>query len=217
MGSSWSLCDRYFACDLPGCCNDCSANFPCTRRCICVTTIALFIVGIIVAIIALVVTVGIPPHTPVNRLCLTTSNQTGFLCDDRETCIPVSQVCDTRRNCVNGEDEQKTLCSNVPSSLPGYMIFYCGNRRFWIYADKRCNGFNDCGDCSDEIGACKSILLPFELDELIPGLAALLVSQNDGDASQSSITIVTAFPEAFAEMEYRTAKTGLMNIYVKDE
>lgn len=136
-----------------GCCNDCSVYFPCTRRCVCVTIIALLVLGIIVAIIALVVTVGIPPHTPVNRLCITTSNQTGFLCDNREVCVPASQVCDTRRNCINGEDEQETLCSNIPNSLPGYLIFYCGNGRFWIYADKRCDGFNDCGDCSDELGS----------------------------------------------------------------
>ncbi|KAL7985056.1 hypothetical protein Chor_003626 [Crotalus horridus] len=42
---------------------------------------------------------------------------------------------------------------DLPNSLPGYLIFYCKNRRLWIYADKRCNGFNDCGDCSDEMGS----------------------------------------------------------------
>ncbi|XP_066480706.1 low-density lipoprotein receptor class A domain-containing protein 1 [Tiliqua scincoides] len=150
-GSDWFV--ELLATGGGGCCDDCSVYIPCTRRCICVTAIALLLLGVIAAIIALVVTVGLPPHTPVNRICVTTSNQTGFLCDDRETCLPASKVCDTRRDCINGEDEQKTLCSDIPNSLPGYLIFYCGNGRFWIYADKRCNGFNDCGDCSDELGS----------------------------------------------------------------
>ncbi|XP_060089304.1 low-density lipoprotein receptor class A domain-containing protein 1 isoform X2 [Heteronotia binoei] len=125
---------------------------PCTRRCICISAVALLIVGIITVIIVLIATIGIPPSTPVNRLCVTTINQTGFLCDDREACIPASQVCDHRRNCANGEDEQESLCSDLPNSLPGHLIFYCGNPRFWIYADKRCDRMNDCGDCSDETG-----------------------------------------------------------------
>ncbi|XP_062974334.1 low-density lipoprotein receptor class A domain-containing protein 1 [Elgaria multicarinata webbii] len=139
---------------LRDCCKECSPEcIPCTRRCICVSAIGLVILGVIVAVSALVVTFGIPPRTPVNRLCMTTSNQTGFLCDDRESCIPASQVCDTRRNCANGEDEQETLCSDLPNSLPDYLIFHCSNPKIWIYADERCNGFNNCGDCSDEIGA----------------------------------------------------------------
>ncbi|XP_007432786.1 low-density lipoprotein receptor class A domain-containing protein 1 [Python bivittatus] len=138
--------------DQPDCCRRCFAWIPCTRRCICVSAISLIIFGIIIAIIALVVTLGIPPPTPVIRLCVTTSNQTGFLCDNRETCIPASEVCDTRKNCANGEDELKALCSDLPKNLPGHLIFYCSNHRFWIYADRRCDGFNDCGDCSDEIG-----------------------------------------------------------------
>ncbi|XP_026521699.1 low-density lipoprotein receptor class A domain-containing protein 1 isoform X1 [Notechis scutatus] len=139
--------------DQPDCCRKCFSWTLCTRRCICVSAISLTILGIIIAIITLAVTVGIPPPSPVNRLCVTTSKQTGFLCDNRETCIPASEVCDTRQNCANGEDEQEALCSDLPKSLPGHLIFYCKNRRLWIYADKRCNGFNDCGDCSDEIGS----------------------------------------------------------------
>ncbi|XP_054835675.1 low-density lipoprotein receptor class A domain-containing protein 1-like isoform X2 [Eublepharis macularius] len=45
---------------------------------------------------------------------------------------------------------------DLPNSLPGYLIFYCGNPRLWIYADKRCDGINDCGDCSDETGTWAS-------------------------------------------------------------
>ncbi|CAI5777118.1 low-density lipoprotein receptor class A domain-containing protein 1 isoform X2 [Podarcis lilfordi] len=92
----------------------------------------------------------------VNRLCVTSGNQTGFLCDNRASCIPASQVCDARQNCANGEDEQGTLCDDLPNNLPGYLIFYCSNRKVWVYADKKCNGINDCGDCSDEVGAWAS-------------------------------------------------------------
>nr|XP_008107618.1 PREDICTED: low-density lipoprotein receptor class A domain-containing protein 1 isoform X1 [Anolis carolinensis] len=182
----------------------------CTRRCICVSAIGFIILAIIIAAIAIIVTVGIPPRTAVNRLCVTTSNQTGFLCDNRETCITASQVCDTRRHCANGEDEQKTLCSDLPNNLPGYLIFHCGNPRYWIPADKRCNGINDCGDCSDEVGTCKSVHFK--------GPAALLVGLSGGAAPWLSfISIVPAFPEAFVEMAYSTALTGLMNISAQSE
>ncbi|XP_058031153.1 low-density lipoprotein receptor class A domain-containing protein 1 isoform X2 [Ahaetulla prasina] len=114
--------------DQPDCCRKCFSWTLCTRRCICVSAISLIIVGIIIAIIALTVTVGIPPLTPVNRLCVTTSKQTGFLCDNRETCISASEVCDTRQNCANGEDEQEALCSKslmlCPSSCPLHITIF---------------------------------------------------------------------------------------------
>ncbi|XP_062479051.1 low-density lipoprotein receptor class A domain-containing protein 1 isoform X2 [Pezoporus occidentalis] len=89
----------------------------------------------------------------VTRFCTASNNRTGFLCDDRAACIPASQVCDRASNCRNGEDEQEMLCGDLPHSLPGYLVFPCSNPKYWIYADKRCNGMNDCGDCSDEIGS----------------------------------------------------------------
>lgn len=46
----------------------------------------------------------------VNRFCAASNNRTGFLCDDRATCIPASQVCDRVSNCRSGEDEQEKLC-----------------------------------------------------------------------------------------------------------
>lgn len=48
------------------------------------------------------------------------------------------------------------LAGDLPRSLPAYLVFRCGNPAHWVYADKRCNGMNDCGDCSDEMGSCKS-------------------------------------------------------------
>ncbi|KAM4773305.1 low-density lipoprotein receptor class A domain-containing protein 1 isoform 2-T2 [Cyanocitta cristata] len=89
----------------------------------------------------------------VNRFCTAPNNQTGFLCDDRVTCVPASWVCDKVSNCRNGEDEQEQLCGDLPHSLPEYLVFHCSNPRSWVYADQRCNGMNDCGDCSDETGS----------------------------------------------------------------
>ncbi|NWH67747.1 LRAD1 protein, partial [Geococcyx californianus] len=90
-----------------------------------------------------------------SRFCTAFNNQTGFLCNDGATCILARQVCDGVSNCRNREDEQEKLCGDLPSSLPGYLVFRCSNPTYWIYADQRCNGMNDCGDCSDEMGSCK--------------------------------------------------------------
>ncbi|XP_013814072.2 low-density lipoprotein receptor class A domain-containing protein 1 [Apteryx mantelli] len=133
------------------CCQPCCACMGCTRRWVCVSAAALLVLAAIAAVVALVVVLGLPPRTPVNRFCAASNNRTGFLCDDRVTCVPASQVCNRIRNCRNGEDEQEKLCDDLPSNLPGYLVFRCSNPMYWIYADQRCNGMNDCGDCSDEM------------------------------------------------------------------
>ncbi|XP_051653504.1 low-density lipoprotein receptor class A domain-containing protein 1 [Manacus candei] len=125
----------------------------------------------------------------VNRFCTAPSNRTGFLCDDRVTCIPSSWVCDRVSNCRNGEDEQEKLCGDLPHSLPGYLVFLCSNPRSWIYADQRCNGMNDCGDCSDESGSCKSLFLGNRSSQchtpwLSPTSSTKLVSSLVGSQSQ---------------------------------
>eukprot|EP00075_Anas_platyrhynchos_P030080 XP_027319333.1 low-density lipoprotein receptor class A domain-containing protein 1 isoform X5 [Anas platyrhynchos] len=137
-----------------GCCRPRGARLCCPPRCVCVTS--LLLLAATVAIVGLAVALGLPPRSPANRLCAASNNRTGFLCDDRVTCIPASQVCDRTSNCRDGEDEQEELCGDLPRSLPPYLVFRCGNPAHWVYADKRCNGINDCGDCSDEIGSCKS-------------------------------------------------------------
>ncbi|NWR82666.1 LRAD1 protein, partial [Furnarius figulus] len=111
---------------------------------------------ILLAAAGLGVALGLLPWAPVNRFCTAPSNQTGFLCDDRVTCIPASWVCDRASHCRNGEDEQEKLCGDLPHSLPGYLVFLCSNHRSWVYADQRCDGMNDCGDCSDEAGSLAS-------------------------------------------------------------
>lgn len=44
------------------------------------------------------------------QACVTQTNRTGFLCDDRSSCIPASRVCDGVRTCARGEDEEQALC-----------------------------------------------------------------------------------------------------------
>ncbi|NWZ84855.1 LRAD1 protein, partial [Poecile atricapillus] len=112
---------------------------------------------ILTAALASGVALALLPRAPVSRFCTAPNNKTGFLCDDRVTCVPASWVCDRVSNCRNGEDEREQLCGDLPHSLPGYLVFYCSNPRSWVYADQRCNGMNDCGDCSDEtwsLAAC---------------------------------------------------------------
>ncbi|XP_010014875.1 PREDICTED: low-density lipoprotein receptor class A domain-containing protein 1 [Nestor notabilis] len=136
-----------------GCCRPCSARTGCTQRCVCISAVALLILA---ATVGLAVALGLWPRAPATRFCVASSNQTGFLCDDRATCIKASQVCDRASNCRNSEDEQEQLCGDLPRSLPGYLVFHCSNPRYWVYADQRCNGMNDCGDCSDEMGTSAS-------------------------------------------------------------
>ncbi|XP_009906372.2 low-density lipoprotein receptor class A domain-containing protein 1 [Dryobates pubescens] len=128
----------------------CSAQVACTGRCVCISATILLVLA---AAVALAVALGLLLQVPVNRFCTASSNQTGFLCNDRETCIPASQVCDSISNCRHGEDEQEKLCGDLPHSLPGFLVFHCSNPRSWVYADQRCDGMNDCGDCSDEMGS----------------------------------------------------------------
>lgn len=40
---------------------------------------------------------------------------------------------------------------DVPRSLPSFLLAHCGDSASWIYSDQRCDGVNNCGDCSDEL------------------------------------------------------------------
>lgn len=40
---------------------------------------------------------------------------------------------------------------DVPQSLPAFLVVRCGNPGSWIYSDQKCDGTNNCGDCSDEL------------------------------------------------------------------
>ncbi|KAM4641549.1 low-density lipoprotein receptor class A domain-containing protein 1 [Discoglossus pictus] len=130
----------------PGCCGVSGSS----RRCVCITAVVLLLLMVIAAIIACTVTLALPSRTPESRLCVRSDNVTGFLCNDRISCLLPSQVCDGASDCGNGEDEEAAMCSDLPTNLPGYLIFRCGNPNIWIYSNLKCNGINNCGDCSDE-------------------------------------------------------------------
>uniref|UniRef100_A0A8D1W9J0 LDLRAD1-like C-terminal domain-containing protein n=1 Tax=Sus scrofa TaxID=9823 RepID=A0A8D1W9J0_PIG len=85
------------------------------------------------------------------QACVTPLNRTGFLCHNRRSCIPASRVCDGVPTCAHGEDEEEALCRDVPQSLPSFLVAHCGDPAFWIYSDQKCDGLNNCGDCSDEL------------------------------------------------------------------
>ncbi|KAG7321541.1 hypothetical protein KOW79_014399 [Hemibagrus wyckioides] len=85
------------------------------------------------------------------RDCLIAENASGFLCDDRVTCVPASGLCNGMSSCPDGADEDRLMCMmDVFNADP---MVRCGNPRVWIFADQKCNHMNDCGDCSDEVYA----------------------------------------------------------------
>ncbi|XP_055978189.1 low-density lipoprotein receptor class A domain-containing protein 1 [Sorex fumeus] len=122
----------------------------CSRAGLCLSASLLLLLAMLAALLALVAVLGLPPRTPVAQACMTPANRTGFLCHDRIHCVPASSVCDGTRTCAHGEDEDEALCRNVPHSLPNFLLASCGDRASWIYSDQRCDGVNNCGDCSDE-------------------------------------------------------------------
>ncbi|XP_045439788.1 low-density lipoprotein receptor class A domain-containing protein 1 [Pipistrellus kuhlii] len=123
----------------------------CSRRGACLSAFVLLLLAAVAGLIALVVILGSPPHTPGAQACVTLANRTGFLCHDRRSCVPASGVCDGVRTCPHGEDEDEALCRDVPQHLPGFLVARCGNPASWIYSDQKCDGTNNCGDCSDEL------------------------------------------------------------------
>lgn len=40
---------------------------------------------------------------------------------------------------------------DMPQSLPRFLVARCGDPSSWIYSDQKCDGTNNCGDCSDEL------------------------------------------------------------------
>ncbi|XP_043317178.1 low-density lipoprotein receptor class A domain-containing protein 1 isoform X2 [Cervus canadensis] len=140
---------------LPGGEADCS---PCcySRRGVCLSAFLMLLLTTLAALIALVAILGPPSRTPGAQACVTQMNRTGFLCNDRSSCIPASRVCDGVRTCAHGEDEEEALCRAVPQSLPGFLVAHCGDPASWIYSDQMCDGINNCGDCSDELSPAVS-------------------------------------------------------------
>nr|XP_044995335.1 low-density lipoprotein receptor class A domain-containing protein 1 [Jaculus jaculus] len=111
----------------------------------------LLLLLMLAALLALATILGRPSRVPGSQACVTWTNRTGFLCHDQKSCIPAHGVCDNIRTCPQGEDEDESLCRDVPRSLPSFLVSHCGDPKFWIYSDQKCDGTNNCGDCSDEL------------------------------------------------------------------
>ncbi|XP_070224100.1 low-density lipoprotein receptor class A domain-containing protein 1 isoform X7 [Bos mutus] len=77
---------------------------------------------------------------PGAQACVTQTNRTGFLCNDRSSCIPASSVCDGVRACAHGEDEEEALCLGrnflevkelEPGLAGGMVLDRCQEGHFW--------------------------------------------------------------------------------------
>ncbi|XP_061423641.1 low-density lipoprotein receptor class A domain-containing protein 1 isoform X1 [Lethenteron reissneri] len=97
-----------------GCCEGGCQRW-CTQRCVCLLLICLLVVAVVAVAVALGVVFGVPKISGVNRECQTTLNQSGFLCDDRITCISPSKVCNQRSDCTGGADESTQYCCECTS------------------------------------------------------------------------------------------------------
>ena len=79
----------------------------------------------------------------------------GHLCNDKETCIRKWWMCDGTKDCPNGDDESKEICT----------YFTCNDSEFrcndftCIPGDFYCNGNLECKDNSDELNCRKMSVL----------------------------------------------------------
>lgn len=62
-------------------------------------------------------------------------------------CIPNHDLCNTKKDCIHGEDE---LVENCGVGCPGSQ-FFCHDHKQCVDHNKRCDGNKDCNDGSDEI------------------------------------------------------------------
>ncbi|XP_073731567.1 low-density lipoprotein receptor class A domain-containing protein 1 isoform X2 [Misgurnus anguillicaudatus] len=142
------------------CCDECCRS--CTRRAVCVSGIILSCL-IFSAVTVLLVLDFAPKQLPIIRDCRTPKNGSGFLCDDRVTCIPPSDLCNGALNCPSGADEDQHMCSDLPNNLPNNLVFRCGNPRFWIFTDQK---YSSCPSCGAEGWACTPV--DFQYCDCIP-------------------------------------------------
>ncbi|XP_012526217.1 modular serine protease [Monomorium pharaonis] len=68
-----------------------------------------------------------------------------FTCDNGQ-CIYSIDVCDGKRNCADGSDENSTLCRSLPCPPTAFRCSYGA----CIDGDLRCNDVSNCADNSDE-------------------------------------------------------------------
>ncbi|KAL6038824.1 hypothetical protein STEG23_026994, partial [Scotinomys teguina] len=125
--------------------------FCCSRRGACLSAFLMLLLAMLASLLVVATVLGRPTRIPEPQSCVTMTNRTGFLCHDRSHCILAHRVCDGVRTCPHGEDEDESLCRDVPQSLPRFLLAHCGDPASWIYSDQKCDGTNNCGDCSDEL------------------------------------------------------------------
>nr|XP_026238511.1 low-density lipoprotein receptor class A domain-containing protein 1 isoform X2 [Urocitellus parryii] len=58
---------------------------------------------------------------------------------------------DVTRNAAAGTKARPGGEGDVPQNLPSFLVARCGDLASWIYSDQKCDGINNCGDCSDEL------------------------------------------------------------------
>ncbi|XP_011938103.1 PREDICTED: low-density lipoprotein receptor class A domain-containing protein 1 [Cercocebus atys] len=69
-----------------------------------------------------------------------------------------STILSPGESCAQGENDYAAAGpkahpggeGDVPQSLPRFLVAHCGDPASWIYSDQKCDGTNNCGDCSDE-------------------------------------------------------------------
>lgn len=64
---------------------------------------------------------------------------------------PLADRPGTARLGVDSSLLRVSSAGDMPRSLPGFLVARCGDPASWIYSDQKCDGTNNCGDCSDEL------------------------------------------------------------------
>ncbi|XP_078812346.1 uncharacterized protein lrp13b isoform X3 [Oryzias latipes] len=84
-----------------------------------------------------------------------------MLCRHSSICLPNSQVCDGKRDCPDGDDEEFCVVT-----CPSKGEFKCKDRRFCISQSLVCDGRSHCRDGSDEVD-CPTLVAPVPLKNVL--------------------------------------------------
>ncbi|XP_036070280.1 low-density lipoprotein receptor-related protein 2 isoform X3 [Oryzias melastigma] len=88
-------------------------------------------------------------------------NEPFLLCRHSALCLPNSQVCDGKRDCPDGDDEEFCVVT-----CPSKGEFKCKDRRFCISGSLVCDGRSHCRDGSDEVD-CPTVASPVTLKNIL--------------------------------------------------